>query len=128
MLNVTAGGCYHCLIKCVRLCLCEYTLFSSRLSSSEARSAGTVGLLKLAYQTGMLLLTGASLEHTVAGGKDCSDSGPAGREQGKAHNTINALKHACVCQIETMAQCRTHLRLNHIQSVFFFLLNKVCCV
>lgn len=83
MLHISGGGCYHCLIKCVRLCVCEYTLFSSSLSSSEAGSAGRVGLRKLAYQTGTLLLTGASLEHTVAGRRDCSDSRPAGREQGK---------------------------------------------
>lgn len=83
MLNITCGGCYHCLIRCVRPCVCEYTLFSSSLSSSEARSAGTVGQRKLAYRTGTLVRTGASPEHTAAGGKDCSDSRPAGREQGK---------------------------------------------
>lgn len=82
MLSITVGGCYRCLIKCVRLCVCEYTLLSSSLSSSKARSAGRVGLRKLAYQTGMLLLTGASPEHTVAGGKDRSDFRPAGREEG----------------------------------------------
>lgn len=69
------------------VCVCEYTLFSSSLSSSEARSAGTVGLRKLAFQPGMLLLTGASPEHTAAGGKDWSDSWPAGREEGKKKTT-----------------------------------------
>lgn len=87
MRHISGGGCYRCLIKCVRLCVCEYTLFSSSLRCSEARSAGRVGLRKLAYQTGTLLLTGASLEHTVAGRRDCSDSWPAGKEQGKKRDS-----------------------------------------
>lgn len=85
--NITDSRWERCLVKCVWLYSCENPLFSSSSSSSEAGGAGTVGLQKLVYLTAMLLLTGASLARTVAGGNDCSDSRPAGREE-QEHNTF----------------------------------------
>ncbi len=65
---------------CVPVCPCVYTLFSSSLCSSEAKSAGTVGLQKLLSQTETLSLTAASLVCIASGGGDCGDSLPAGRD------------------------------------------------
>lgn len=87
MLKITGSRWERYLVKCVYLYACENLLFSSSLSSSEAGGAGTVGLQKLAYLTVMLLLNGASLARTVAGGNDYSDSRPAGRDK-QEHNTF----------------------------------------
>lgn len=72
----TLHRCFNCV--CVRVC--EYTLLSSSLSSSEAKNDGRVGLQKLDSESGRLLLTDASRVRTVAGGRDCNDSRPTGRD------------------------------------------------
>lgn len=63
------------------MCVCRgyiYTLFPSSLSSSEAKSAGTIGPQKLLSHTGTLLLIAASIVCTASGGRDCDVSRPAG--------------------------------------------------
>lgn len=90
------------------MCVCEYTLLSSSLSSSEAKNDGRAGLQKLDSESGRLLLTDASLVRTVAGGRDCSDSRPTGGDlkEGREErmHSLNSY-HDLTCQIETMEWC-----------------------
>lgn len=64
----------------VCVCVAVYTLVSSSLSSSGARSAGTVGLRKLLSQTGTVWPTAARPACSASGGRARGASRPAGGE------------------------------------------------
>lgn len=118
------GRLSNCVCACV--CACVYTLFSSSLSSSKAKSDGTVGPRKLPSQTGTLSPIAASLACTASGGRDCGDSRPAGVywKEKRRCTLMNASKLNRMCQVETMEWCQKMRRLSSTECQRGFKRNK----